>query len=275
MIPPLLTLREASFLLHSPKGEVALSLDLGKSKATVLIEEDSVILGNQALSKSALRKVKGDSVYFVDGNALKQVSLFSEETNFYYKLFPTADWPTITLSSTPMHRHTRTTPKKDTELKIREISPVKGIVLDTCCGLGYTAIMAAQQAEKVLTFDSDPNVHRVAEYNPYSEELFTNKKIQLTQGDIFEEIKAMKSDTFDRIIHDPPTLSYAPKLYSAEFHQQLFRVLKSGGILYHYCPQPQKTKGKLLYPRIQKQLREAGFQEAEYHWQSSGIRAAK
>src|SRR3989338_4343326 len=174
-----------------------------------------------------------------------------------------------------MHRHTRLSPKKDTELKMEELSPVEGMVLDTCCGLGYTAIVAALTADKVVTYDLDPHVQEIARYNPYSAELFTNKKIELHHGDIAEAIDTMKDGTFDRVVHDPPTLKYAPDLYSLDFHRQLFRVMKERGILYHYCPQPQKTQGKLLYPRIVRQLKDAGFWEAEYHEKSSGIRAVK
>jgi predicted methyltransferase len=51
-------------------------------------------------------------------------------------------------------------------------------------------------------------------------------------------------------------------------------VLKKGGALYHYMPNPYKTKGELFYPKMLKQLKEAGF-SAEYHEKSSGIRCVK
>ena len=273
---PLLTAKEAARLLHSPKGEVALSLDLGKSKTRVIVREDTIHFPDgSTLPIEAIKKLKDNTIYFVEDNELRQVALFSEDTNFHYKLRPTADWPTVTLSSTPMHRHTNISPRHHAKLMIAEIAPVQGAVLDTCCGLGYTAILAAERADKVKTFDDDPNVAIVARYNPYSEELFTNKKIDFVQGDVFENIKNLKDDSFDRILHDPPTLKYAPVLFSSAFHRELFRVLKKGGILYHYCPTPKKTHGDLLYPRIMRQLKESGFSDVEYHEKSSGIRAVK
>ena len=81
-------------------------------------------------------------------------------------------------------------------------------------------------------------------FNPYSKELFSNEKIEIRQKNIFEEISQFEDSFFDRIIHDPPTFKYSPELYSREFLAELYRVLKKGGILYHYCPCPQKTKEK-------------------------------
>jgi len=80
---------------------------------------------------------------------LEKISFFSEETNRFYKLIPTSDWPTITISSVPMHR--LSSPKNDTENKINLLKPF-GYVLDTCMGPGYTAILSARRAKKVITF---------------------------------------------------------------------------------------------------------------------------
>jgi predicted methyltransferase len=135
--------------------------------------------------------------------------------------------------------------------------------------------MAAKQGDKVLTFERDMNVLHIASFNPFSQELFNNKKIEIYNKDIYEYIKNFESDFFNRIIHDPPTFKISPELYAQEFHAQLFRVLKKGGILYHYCPFPGKTRGNEFYKRILNQLSKAGFKNAEYHGYSSGIRAVK
>ena len=275
MLPPILTKKEADRIINKKEGAASISLDLGMSSTTILIKDGCVSIQQQKIPLSALQKVKESTCYILEDNALKQIAFFSDETNLYYKLLPTQNWPTITLSSTPMHRYSTILPKKDTELKIKEISPVKGMVLDTCCGLGYTSILSSKNAEKVFTFEKDKNVLRIAEFNPYSKELFSNEKIIINQKNIFEEITQFEDSFFDRIIHDPPTFKYSPELYSKEFHAELYRVLKKGGILYHYCPCPQKTKDRKFYPRILKQLEEAGFKKVEYHEASSGVRALK
>ncbi|HLC64609.1 MAG TPA: methyltransferase [Candidatus Nanoarchaeia archaeon] len=266
--------KEVADKIVSAKGRVNVSLDLGISQSEVVVDKQALI-DNQKIELSDLGKLKERTCYVLEDGALKRIAFFSNETNLYYKLLPTRDWPTITLSSTPMHRFTFVSPREDTEAKIREISPVQGRILDTCCGLGYTAIMSAKDADEVHTFERDENVLRIGSYNPHSQELFSNKKIHLHKEDINNAISKLKDSYFDRIIHDPPTFKYAPELYSSTFHRELFRILKKGGILYHYCPAPQRTKGKTMYPGIIRRLKEAGFKGAEYHESSSGIRAVK
>ncbi|MBU0628826.1 MAG: methyltransferase domain-containing protein [Nanoarchaeota archaeon] len=272
---PLITKREANKLLIYRTGLVKISLDLGISQSEVAIKNNLAHINNQKIKLKDFIKVKENTCYTIENNTLKPIALFSQDTGLYYKLFPTNDWPTITLSSTPMHRYSSLSPKADTETKIKEISPVKGIVLDTCCGLGYTSILASKTAEKVITFERDKNVLAIARFNPYSNDLFSKKNITINQKDILDEILNLKDSSFDRIIHDPPTFKYSPDLYSKEFHKQLYRILKKMGILYHYCSCPKKTKGNLLFPRIVNQLKEVGFNHVEYHESSSGIRAVK
>lgn len=274
-LQPILTKAIADRLLKTKEALIEISFDLGKTTTKVSVTESEVLIGEQSIKKTMLAKLKDETCYLVTNNNLQQIAFFSQESNKYYKLVPTTDWPTITLSSTPMHRHTHLSPKADTRTKIREIHPIRGKILDTCCGLGYTAILAAAQAKEVHTFEKDPYVLHVAGLNPYSQELFTHKNIVLHKNSVLDDISAFQENSFDRIIHDPPTFKYAPELYAIAFHQQLYRILKKDGILYHYCPAPQKTHGKLFYPRIIKQLKEAGFTHVEYHEKSSGIRTRK
>ena len=146
--------------------------------------------------------------------------------------------------------------------------------MDTCCGLGYTAIMSAKDSEEVHTFERDEYVIHVAKLNPYSRDLFSNKKINLMHGDISEIINKLQGNFFDRVIHDPPTFKYSPELYSKEFYQQLFRIMKKEAILYHYAPWPHR-RGKPLYLRIMKFLSESRFRKVRYSEASSGVVAQK
>ncbi len=268
--------KQSAFLGHPL---VLLSLDLGNTQEKILInqKEKFALIRGEKIGFDQLKKTKEETFYtIVDGKVLA-IEMFGEETNLYYKLKPTSDWPTIMLSSVPMHRFKTISPKTSAELMVKEISPVKGIVLDCCCGLGYTSILEAQkiECEKVIVFEKDENVLELAKYNPYSDELFTNKKINLTKGSVYEEIKKIESKSIDRVLHDPPTTSFGKELFSLDFYFELYRVLKSGGILYHYCPNPGKTKGTEYWPTVQKMLIKAGFKDAEYHKESSGIRATK
>ena len=275
MVFPIITKNEAEKIISVKEGTIDISLDLGISLSSVLVKGGFVDINGQKIPLPAFNKLKEETCYIIEDNAIKKLAVFSDETNLYYKLIPAKDWPTITLSSTPMHRHALISPKQDSLLKIEEISPVKGKVLDTCCGLGYTAVLSSKKADEVYSFEIDKNVLFIARLNPHSRELFSSKKIKLYEEDIFSYITNFEDNFFDRIIHDPPTFKYSPELYSSGFYSQLYRVLKRNGILYHYCPCPHKTKGKKFYPRIIRLLKEARFEKIRYNEESSGIRALK
>lgn len=282
----ILTKKDAEKLISHTKntsnpGQISFSLsfDLGKTVEPVLIDEKDKIVSirGEKIKLEDFKKLKEETFYTIEDGKVLAIELFGSETNLYYKLKPTADWPTIMLSSVPMHRFKTISPKTSAELMVKEISPIKGIVLDCCCGLGYTSIIEASKeaCEKVIVFEKDENVLTMAKYNPFSDELFENKKIELIHESVFDGIKKMKSNSVDRILHDPPTTSFGKELFSIEFYLELFRVLKPQGILYHYCPNPGKTKGTEYWPTIEKLLKKSGFTNTEYHKESSGIRAVK
>lgn len=286
MLMPILTKRDAEKLLKAQKlghSQTLVSLDLGKSTEKVVLEGEFALLRGISAPLKDLEKLRDETCYVFDGSAgevggFRAVELFSPETNLYYKLKPTKDWPTIMLSSVPMHRFKHFSPKEDTKSKLAEISPVRGTVLDTCCGLGYTAIGAAsagREVNEVFVFERDASVLEIARHNPYSQELFSNPKIKLSLENVFFGIKKISAEQFDRIIHDPPTVSFSPELYTHEFYIELFRVAAKNSVLYHYCPNPGKTKGKLFWPSLKRKLLEVGFSDVEFHEKSSGIRAIK
>ncbi len=268
----ILTKKEVERILN---GEKRISTDLGKTETEVEVVGDYAVIHGHRLLIEGLKKIKDNCCYLLEDGFLNKIEIFSEETNIYYKLLPAKDWPTFTLSATPMHRHIHLSPKEDTMIKMKEIAPVKGKILDTCCGSGYTAIMASKNAEEVHTFERDKSVLLLAKLNPYSQELFTSPKIKLHEEDVFEGIKKFKDNYFDRIIHDPPTFKRSPMLYSSEFYSELLRVLKKSGIIYHYAPCPKKTKGEQFHRGIVRRLKEAGFSQVEHHEKSSGVRAIK
>ena len=240
------------------------SLDLNISKTEIGIEGNFFIFpDNQKLNEIQLKKPMKDntSCFLIRENSLVKLQLFSEHTNKFYKLVPTKDAPTIEISGIRMHVTKEMTPIEDTKRKIESITPIKG-VLDTCMGLGYTAILASKYANFVITCEKDENVLEIAQLNPWSKELFNNKKISILKTDVFEEIKVFKSEMFDAIIHDPPRLSLAVQLYSLEFYRQLFRVLKKEGKLYHYTGAPGSKNRKInLAKNVGERLRDAGFKD--------------
>src|SRR3989344_1747171 len=262
----IITNNEARQLLGAKKSGLKtldVSLDLGKTKSKVAIDEDYFVFPDgQKVDEEQLKKtLKKDAVCFIiRDNSVLKAQLFSDDTNKFYKLVPTADAPTVEISGIRMHVTKSMTPMQDTEKKIESIMPVNGFVLDTCMRLGYTAILASKTAEFVFACEKDANIIEVAMHIPWSKELFNNKKISVINTSVFEQIKIFKSGMFDTVIHDPPRLTLATELYSLDFYKEVFRVLKNNGKLYHYTGNPGgKNRNVDLAANVMLRLRKAGF----------------
>jgi predicted methyltransferase len=130
-----------------------------------------------------------------------------------------------------------------------------GTVLDTCMGLGYTALEAAQYADRVTTCEISDAVYTLASWNPWSEELFDNKKVQIIRGNLANEIVKMEDNAFDTIVHDPPRFSKAKELY-----MQLYRICKPNARVFHYVGSVGKQqKDRKIENEVAKRLMEVGF----------------
>jgi uncharacterized protein len=250
--------------LRSKNKSVNISLDLGISDTEVTIEDKSFIFpGDQRLSETDIKKIikKDTTCFLIEKSIIYPINLFSEKTQKFYKLYPTKDWPSLEISGIRMHVTKSMSPKEDTEKKISFITPCTGRILDTCTGLGYTAIMASRTAEQVFTYEIDENVIEMQKMNPHSQELFTSEKIKRNHGDIFAEIKKLPANHFDAVIHDPPRLALSTLLYSGDFYHQLFRVMKKNSCLYHYTGDPGSKKGQDIRMGIMRRLKESRFNE--------------
>ena len=266
------------------KEVVRASVDLGLTASTVKFDyrKQLVVFSNEEkLTFDEVSKIAStENVCFVveKGNTdATKIQLFSGETNRFYKLFPTRDAPTAEISGIRMHRVQERSPWQDTEDKIKCVEPLSGMVLDTCCGLGYTAIAAAvsRKVERIYTFERDKNMVLLADYNPWSQPLFSDIKIKLAIDDVFKAIKYFDANFFSAIIHDPPRLQLSPDLYSFEFYQQMFRVLKKGGKLYHYTGSPGEKRGINIAKGVVRRLKEAGFANVTERKDVLGVVAVK
>lgn len=258
MVKPLffLTREEAEKILNAEK-DVEVSLDLGMSRERVTVKEGYAIIRGVSISLEDLEKIKPERVYFYD-NGLYEATIAGEN---YYKLVPTSDMPTLEISGIRMHRTHGVTPRQDTLAKLRALGRIRGRVLDTCFGLGYTSLFAlVLGASHVTAVEIDENVIEIARLNPYTGELFRRKNFELIHGDVAEVIKEMEDEEFNIVIHDPPRISRAGKLYSLEFYRELYRVLRAGGRLFHYTGRPgSRFRKKDIARGVMERLRIAGF----------------
>ena len=272
-----LTFREARRLL-SGRGSVKLNLDLRKTNRVFeVVREGETFLfpDGTKVEREIIERIARDdsSVYFIREGGVYKAAIAGEH---YYKLVPTIP-PTIEINGIRMHRTKEVNPLQDTRNKVNAVKPKEGeTVLDTCMGLGYTAIEASRRGAYVITIEKDRNVIELARINPWSRELFTGGKVQVIQGDAFEVVKKFRPESFDVVIHDPPRFSLAGELYSEEFYRELFRVLKPGGRLFHYVGNPgRKYRRKDLQKGAMERLRKAGFVGVKRVEEALGVVARK
>lgn len=202
---------------------------------------------------------------------------FSRETNLLYTLVQEpGDLPNLEISGIKMKSATPSI-SAILDASLRELRPLAGACLDTCGGLGYSAIAMARNpaVASVLCFEVDANVTEAARHNAASAELFQDRKIELRQQDVFDAIPACESESFDRIFHDPPRLGLAGELYSQEFYEHLFRVLRVGGKLFHYTGAPGEKSGKRVVPGVIRRLQAAGFERVRAVPDAQGVSAIK
>lgn len=263
---------QVSPVITSSEGEIQVSLDLNRSLSTCLLGPDGLGVPNGIISRTQLKKIAKDEngcFLFEDGEIVK-IQAYSEDFARTYSLFPTKTAPTMRVAGFPMHRIKDTDPIADTEAKMRALSIIRGDILDTATGLGYTAIAAAKKADVVTTIEIDPIATEICRYNPWSDELFAGKIKQL-YGDAFEVVDTFADSRFDSVIHDPPTRQLAGELYSEEFYAKVRRILRSGGRFFHYIGDPDSALGKSTTEGVIRRIRLAGFKSVERHPQAYGI----
>lgn len=254
------------------------SIDLNLTMVLVELSDSGVELPDGRLIPwDVVREVEENErgCFVVEGDALEKMQAYSPVTDRVLTLYPTPGPPTMLVSGVPMHRIKGTNPLQDTLAKVRAISPISGVVLDTATGLGYTATQASRSARQVITIEMDPAAHQIARMNPWSKELFDSPKIDLLLGDAFEVVPAFAAETFDCIIHDPPMFSLAGDLYSAGFYSELRRVLRPGGKLFHYIGDPGSKMSGSVTKGVLRRLEGAGFQRVKQVPDAFGVTGVK
>jgi predicted methyltransferase len=255
---PLLTLKVHEQLLaalRSGAASVACSLDLDKTTTEVTLDESG--WASQGQRYPYLTKCKDRTVYYWSGTAFEPVSRF---TSSLIKLVPTT-WgpPTFEIDGIKMLPTEKVSPFRDAQRKVALIQPRGKRVLDTCGGLGYFASWCLQgEASHVLSFEKNPNVIWLRDLNPWSPQ--TGPQLTLEQGDVAAEIEKLPDASVDAALHDPPRFGIAGELYSQVFYDQLARVLRRKGRLFHYTGSPNKlTSGRDVPNEVAVRLRKAGF----------------
>ncbi len=260
---PLVTLPVHDALLlarREGRSSAECSLDLERSRAIVGIGADAWTWAGREYPY--LEHCRERTVYHWAGRSFEPVARF---TRSLIKLVPT-QWgpPTFEIDGIKMLPTAQVSPFADAEAKVALIQPRGKAVLDTCGGLGYFAACCMEgEARNVLSFEKSPDVMWLRTLNPWSPA--PGGLLELVEGDVTERIGTLGDASFDAILHDPPRFGIAGELYSQAFYDQLARVIRRKGRLFHYTGTPNRlTSGRDVPAEVARRLTLAGF-KAEPH----------
>jgi predicted methyltransferase len=264
MLPIILSRFQTQTLPRTREAAVNISLspDLGLTTIEATLCPEGLFLPNgEHLDWDAIDEINDspNGCFAIQGGRPEKIQVFSAMTNRVCSLMPTAGAPTMLVAGFTMHRIKGCDPYQDGRAKVEAIAPMRSMALDTCTGLGYTAIEAARTAAQVHTIELDPGAQEIARQNPWSQALFDNATITQHLGDSDALLDTFPAGMFDRIIHDPPVVSLAGQLYGAEFYRKLHRVLGTKGRLFHYIGNPESRSMTNVTRGVSDRLRAAGF----------------
>ena len=257
---PLLTLAvHEAIRAARAKGEpvVHTSLDLGRSVHALEVHAQGWSVDGTTYPD--LPRCKARTIYGWEGETFVAASRFGDFG--LIKLVPTDRGPpSFEIDGIKMLPTAQVCPFEDAARKVGLVEPAGKIVLDTCAGLGYFAHWCrAGGARHVLSFERDPAVLWLRGFNPWSPPGDADR-LELRLGDVGNAISALETAAFDAVLHDPPRFGIAGDLYSQAFYDQLARVLRPGGRLFHYTGTPNAlTSGRDVPREVSTRLQRAGF----------------
>ncbi|MGY4515815.1 SAM-dependent methyltransferase [Lysobacter sp. HA18] len=260
---PLLTRPDADAMLRardSRNTEWTGSLDLGRSTGTATLSTDH--WSWRGIGYPYPHKLKDRTIYYWDGDAFEPVSRYAGSL---IKLVPT-DWgvPTFEIDGIKMLVSSKVSPLDDARRKVSLVEPRGKVVLDTCGGLGYFAACCLDAGvARIRSFEKNEDVLWLRTINPWSPEpdaLEAGGRLELAHADVSNAIADIGDASVDALLHDPPRFGIAGELYSKSFYDQLARVVKRGGRLFHYTGSPNAlTSGRDVPREVAKRLEAAGF----------------
>jgi len=237
------------------RDTVACSLDLGRTGSSVSVDQAGWRFEGQAFPW--IPDIRERTVYHWTGQAFEPAARFSGSL---VKLVPT-EWgpPTFEIDGIKMLPTAELSPWEDARREVELIRPRGSVILDTCGGVGYFAAWClAGDARQVISFEKNPDVIWLRGINPWSPG--ADSRLALERADVTERIGTLPAASVDAALHDPPRFGMAGELYSLAFYEQLARVIKPRGRLFHYTGSPNRLgSGRDVAAEVSRRLGHAGF----------------
>ena len=236
------------------------SFDPGRSRAPATLAETHWEWRGQRYPWADT--LKDRTLYWRDGDEFAPISRYAGKL---IKLVPTEwDVPTFEIDGIKMLPTSKASPLDDARQKVALVQPAGKAVLDTCGGLGYfAACCMAAGAARIQSFEKNEDVLWLRTLNPWSPDPDATQyggRLHLVHADVSQAIDALPDAGFDVVLHDHPRFGIAGELYSQAFYDQLARVLRRGGRLFHYTGTPNRlTSGRDVPREVCRRLEKAGF----------------
>ncbi|MGB9827229.1 MAG: methyltransferase, partial [Thermosphaera sp.] len=200
-----------SWLVNALKNRnscLEVSLDLGLTHEKVCVSGKKVLIRDIELDFDAITPSEEDRVVLLENDRVYEIAVSTMRGYYKLKAIGMVLPPTLEINGIHMHRIVGLNPWEDALLKASKARVRRGnVVLDTCTGLGYTALASIERgASKVVSAEIDPNVLWIAERNPWSKGL-SDERLTIANIDIVNLVRYFEDSFFDRIIHDPPRFS--------------------------------------------------------------------
>ncbi|WP_235974111.1 class I SAM-dependent methyltransferase [Luteimonas deserti] len=234
------------------------SLDLGRTTDTAVLQ--AAQWSWRGVAYPWPDRLKDRTLYRFADDEWRAVSRYAGSL---IKLVPTP-WgaPTFEIDGIKMLPTARVSPFEDARRKVALVEPRGRHVLDTCGGLGYFAACCLEAGvSRIDSFEKNADVLWLRTLNPWSPDPeATDGRLRLVHADVADAIRTLPDAGFDAVLHDPPRFGIAGELYSQTFYDQLARVIRRGGRLFHYTGAPNRlTSGRDVPNEVARRLAKAGF----------------
>ena len=243
--------------------KVMVSLDLNQTKQCITTENDFVIFpdGQKINLHDLISLMKKNTIVMIKNNEIYEM-FFETPDGRIYKLISNGelDYPNLEISGRKLFN--KYIPIKDLVRSVTEyfVKCQKILVIGT--KLGYYPIALSESGKNVVVYEEDRYMLEMMKYNPLSKSFFEYKvKFKL---DRLYSLRNIPEKSFDGILYCPPPFYKSTRyFYSKPVYTELYRILKSKGLLLIDIEPPMALTTGRIIRNVQLKLENTKFSSIE------------